>query len=132
MIILGLFVWAVALPFNQTLSFWQYILSNTPQIFGTHLRRFYRVGRILTLVKQLYLNKTFPAINFQKKRRRLCVHNLNSGQGSHSFLLVFLFIIPPLHQASYELFGVLMKVDHVLGSRMSDFFLEQSQAISKV
>jgi hypothetical protein len=40
MIILGLFVWAVALPFNQTLSFWQYILSNTPQIFGTHLRRF--------------------------------------------------------------------------------------------
>jgi hypothetical protein len=37
---LGLFVWAVALPFNQTLSFWQYILSNTPQIFGTHLRRF--------------------------------------------------------------------------------------------
>jgi hypothetical protein len=40
MIILGLFAWLLALPFNQAFSFWQYILSNTCQISGVHPRRF--------------------------------------------------------------------------------------------
>jgi hypothetical protein len=46
MIILGLFAWLLALPFNQAFSFWQYILSNTCQISGVHPRRFTSFGML--------------------------------------------------------------------------------------
>jgi hypothetical protein len=85
MIILGLFAWLLALPFNQAFSFWQYILSNTCQISGVHPRRFTqsrfsRFSHDITYLRHIKQLKT--ECLFQSAKKSLRFTRSTSGEKS--------------------------------------------------